>query len=305
MRAVWLAPAVLLTFLAGCAQDPADDAGSDSFVPEEEFEDYTATETTGVIRGVVIDDAIRPVEGALITLNLGPDGARNATSSDSGAFGFADLEPGTYFMQVSKAGYNAVQASADVVAGDDEPALVKVLLSVNPDERPYFSVINWNGYIECSFRVAVPGVTSVGVNACNGVGNQDVNFPLAPMDAIPTFVQAELIWENTQPTGSGLSFVVGPPDCRDVKYNRADGESPLVIRMNQTEILADSEAAEDDGFLPESGICYRAFSYVSAQSAGALGLVTSQQFDAFYHVFYNMMPPEGWQFSIDGDPEQP
>lgn len=304
MRPVLVALASLLTFLAGCTGDPGGGPEAQAIVDDSEFEDYQATSTTGVIRGVVIDDAVRPLAGAEIRLNLG-DGARNATSTDSGAFGFADLEPGTYFMEVSKPGYGSVQHSAEVVAGVDEPELLKVVLTIDPDAQPYFSVVNWNGFIECSFRVAVPGVTSLGVNACNGVGNQDVNFPLAPMDAIPDLVQGELVWDSTQPVGSGLSFVVGPPSCVDIKYARADGESPLVIKLDTPTLLNESAEALDDGFVPEDGICFRAFSYVASESAGTLGLVTSQQFDAYFHVFYNMLPPDGWQFSVDGNPPLP
>ena len=95
------------------------------------------------------------------------------------------------------------------------------------------------------------------------------------------------------------------PSGVDIKYARADGPSPLVIRMNDTLILDESADALDDGFVPSDGICYRSFSYVAEESAGTLGLVTSQQFDAFFHAFYNMLPPEGWQFSVDGDPPQP
>ena len=299
MRSLLAALACSL-LVAGCA-DPAPEVESVPLVDEGEYGGLQATSQTGVIRGVVVDEAIRPVANAQVVL-VAQGANRTATSADSGAFGFSDLEEGTYFLTVSKAGFAAVQQSAEVVAGDSEPPIVKVVLIADPATAPYFSATSWAGYLECSFRVAVPGVTSLGVNACNGVGNQDVNYPLAPFDRAPDLVQGELVWDSTQAFGSGLSFVVGPPDCRDIKYSRADGESPLVIAMNQTKVLEASADAEDEGFDPAEGICYRAFSYVASESQGTVGLVTQQQFNAYFHAFYNMLPPEGWQFSVDGDP---
>lgn len=296
--------ALLLTavVLSGCTQDsPATQ--DDPLVNDEDFSGLKATSDTGVIRGVVVDAAIRPLSGVLIQLTGSVP--RNATTPEAGTFGFDGLAPGTYFMQVSKVGYVPIQVSADVVAGQSTPPLTKVQLEVDPEAIPYFVTANWSGYIECSFRVAVPGVTSLGVNACNGVNNQDVNYQLAPFDDVPDLLQGELIWDSTQTFGSGLSFVVGPPNCRDVKYARADGPSTLVIALNATRLVDASEAAEDDGFSTDDGICYRVFSYVAGESQGTVGLVTAQKFEAYFHAFYNMLPPEGWRFSLDGNPVPP
>lgn len=292
----------LAVVLSGCAQD-APTGGDDPLVNDEDFSQLKATADTGVIRGVVVDAAIRPISGVLVQLT--GSAPRNITTADAGTFGFDGLAPGTYFLAVSKAGYVSIQVSAEVVAGQSNPAITKVQLEVDPAAIPYFVTSSWSGYIECSFRVAVPGVTSLGVNACNGVNNQDVNFQLAPFDAVPDLVQGELIWDSTQTFGSGLSFVVGPPDCRDVKYARADGPSTLVIALNGTRLVDASEAAEEDGFSIDAGICYRVFSYVAGESQGTVGLVTAQKFDAYFHGFYNMLPPEGWRFSLDGNPPIP
>lgn len=301
MRRALVPLALLALVLSGCADPSGADAQGLPLVDDEAYDGLQATSQTGVIRGVVVDEAIRPMSGATVQLIVGPSN-RTTTSADSGAFGFADLPGGTYFLTVTKAGFKTVQQSAEVVAGESEPPIVKVLLVADPLTAPYFTVAHWAGYIECSFRVAVPGVTSLGVNACNDVGNQDVNYPLAPMDGVPDLVQGELVWDSTQSFGSGLSFVVGPPSCTDIKYSRADGESPLVIAMNSTKLLEESADALDDGFVAEEGVCYRVFSYVAGESQGAAGLVAQQQFEAYFHAFYHMVPPEGWQFSVDGDP---
>lgn len=294
--------ALLTVLFAGCTGSPADEAEAD-LVDDAEFDGLSASSTTGVIRGVVVDEAVRPLGNAVVS--LAGSVPRNTTSSDAGAFSFAGLEPGTYFMTTTKAGFVTVQTSVDVVAGVDEPPIVKVLLVQDVATTPYFSVVVWNGFIECSMRVAVPGVINTGVNACNGVGNQDVNFPLAPLDAAPDLLQGEMIWQSTQALGSGLTLVVGPPSCIDIKYARADGSSPQVLRLNQTALLAESADALDEGFNPDDGVCFRAFSWLASESQGTAGLIVQQKFDAYFHAFYNFLPREGWQFSVDGNPTIP
>ena len=307
MRTVALPLALLVSALAlaGCADDGPKSDSAEPIVDEGEYDDLDATEQTGVIRGVAVDLAVRPIPGVLVSIQVG-GAPRNTTSADSGAFGFDGLDPGTYFLEVSKPGYQSLQVSTDVVAGVSDPPIVKVQLVADPASVPYYSVVSWSGFIECSTRVGTGPANqgSVGVNACNGVGNQDVNFPVAPFDRLPEALQGELVWESTQAFGSGLSFVVGPPSCVDVKYGRADGPSTLVILLNATTIV--SQMADDDAeFDPEEGLCYRVFSYVSDESLGTLGLVTSQKFEAYFHAFYNMLPPDGWRFSVDGNPAVP
>ena len=280
--------------LAGCSGSAGNDAApSDSFdVPVE------ATSTTGVIRGVVVDQSIRPVAGATITIPVGADMLTEQTNED-GAFGFDGLTPGTYFVTATKASYNTIQQSVDVVAGISDPTPLRFGLVQDVSKIPYFVPEEWDGYIECSGRVATgpTGILSLGVNACNEPVplGQDVNRPVT-LQPNETFIQGEMYWESTQNLGSGLSFVVGPQSCADVKYARADGNSPLVIRLNRTQ-LEDHEALD--------GVCYRAFSYVAEESLGFVGLVIEQRFQVVFHHFFNFVPPLDWQFTVDGDPPIP
>src|SRR5688572_21074791 len=97
--------------LAGCT------GGGDGPPPADEPVDFSnleleATETTGVIRGVVVDDAIRPLANATVTLVS--DGDRTATTTDSGTFGFEQVPPGTHFLTVSRFRYLDQQQSVDV-----------------------------------------------------------------------------------------------------------------------------------------------------------------------------------------------
>ncbi len=291
---------LLATALAGCADSaPAQTAGSE----EEAFQELEgeATATTGLIRGVVVDEAIVPIAGATIkikALDL------ETTSNDMGAFLFSDLEPGTYFMDVSKLGYDKVQAQQKVEAGVAKPPVVRVQLTSDPSSLPFAVPIVWNGFIECSLRAGTANMAgSVGLNACNGVGQQDVNFPHGDIGADPQYVQAEMLWDSTQSSGDELSLVVGPPDCRDVKYTRADGPSPLIYGLNAEKLVAPSGSWGPVG--PDQSICTRVFTYTSGTLAHLWGMQVQQQFEVYIHTFYGFTPTEGWKFSTDGEPVPP
>jgi hypothetical protein len=281
--------------LAGCAADAPPAAE-----PVADFTelDLAPTATTGIIRGIVVDDAIRPIGGVTVTLQT-ESGPRESKSTEDGVFGYDGLPGGTYFLTAAKPGYVGAQASTDVVPGAAEPPITKILLVLDPATTPYVTSIVWNGFIECSLRAGVPpGTTGTGVNACNDVANQDVNFPVT-IEGVPDLIQGELVWTDTQSLGSGLSFVVGPHSCVDVKWNRADGPSTLILP------LAKADLEDEDDFIDDSGLCYRVFSWTADESSNLAGLVLSQRFDAYFHIFYNFLPPEGWKFSVDGEPVPP
>jgi len=63
-----------------------------------------------VIRGVVTDEFQKAVPDAAVQLQS-PDGVRNTTSDARGQFYFGGLGVGSYFVQVSKAGYASQQSS--------------------------------------------------------------------------------------------------------------------------------------------------------------------------------------------------
>src|SRR5688572_2997273 len=86
--------------LAGCSSSPeGDGAGPD-------FSDLglDASDTTGLIRGIVVDDAIRPVAGANVTLT---PGGQTARTTANGTFGFDGLAAGSYFLAVELYGYES------------------------------------------------------------------------------------------------------------------------------------------------------------------------------------------------------
>lgn len=224
--------ATTASLLAGCS---GGDAGpkQDPGLPPAAFEELglEATETTGVIRGLVVDEAIRPLGGADVGLMV--DGTvRNATSLPDGAFGFDGLPAGTYFLTVRKMGYLTQQANADVVVGVSEPPVVKVLLLADPTTVPYISAFQYDAFLACSFTLVI-----VSFAACGLAPEQTDNRFLVeyPMDKPPHWIQTEAVWASTQPLGSSLSLSITDFSSGvQIGVNGSSGPSPIYATVNET-----------------------------------------------------------------------
>ncbi len=294
MRALLAVALLVALALAGCTQEGATlDAGS--FVDESEFEGVEATATTGVIRGVVVDEAVRPIAGAAIT--LAGDDPREATSSEAGAFAFAGLEPGTYFLTTTKIGYSSVQTSVDVVAGVQEPPITKVLLVADPTSTPFVTSATLDGFIECSVRTP-----AIGYALCEGIGNDNVVHDLA-LDGVPTFAQGELVWDSTQALGDELSFNWRKTGT-DTDYIDTEGPSPLLLQANNT-LLAKNDVGTEQ---PLRSVIFSGHNPLTEPPGGILwgvGVQFQQKFTIYLHVFYNFEPQPDWRFTANGPPEVP
>jgi hypothetical protein len=78
---------------------------------------YAAAQTTGVLRGQVLDPANAAIPKAAITL-AGPDNvSRTAQADESGAFTLLGLPEGAYSLRVSAVGFNAVEQKLTLAGG--------------------------------------------------------------------------------------------------------------------------------------------------------------------------------------------
>lgn len=239
---LWLLFVIPSLALAGCSQDPAGSDGTGDDVPTN-FEDFElqASETTGILRGVVIDEAIRPLGGVLVVVMKPGGGNLTMETEDDGLFGFDGLEAGTYFLTASKATYVGTQVSAEVVAGEDSPDAIKVLLAADPAFAPYVQPYHMDGYMECSRR------PMFFAQQCDlpGGQTQEVNEDYDLGTVAPQFIQSEMTWDSTQAVGDELSLAIRclPGDVTDPAGKcpdgtqgivRAEGVSPLVAPINRT-----------------------------------------------------------------------
>jgi Carboxypeptidase regulatory-like domain len=285
-----VAVALIAVALAGCSGSPSAPPPSD--VPSAEELGLEATDSTGIIRGIVVDTAIRPIAGATVTL-LGSD-PRSAQTDETGAFGFDDLEPGTYFLKAKKLGYHEAQQSADVVAGVLEPAAVKVQLAIDASAvTPFAESYTYEGFVECTTSVLVlcgaPNLLT-GDNITNDRFTWDQY--LTPGASL---IQSEMVWQSTQAASpemyfemEGLDGDCNPPDSSF--FGSASGPSPIMARI-------DNETIEENEIGQVCPIYYSIFA--GGIQGTPVGATVEQRFTMYIHAFYGYLPPDDWRFSND------
>ena len=292
----------LLMLLSGCA-GPGGGSAPPALDDGLEELDLQATSDTGVIRGVVVDEAIRPLAGVLVTLSV-PGGTRSANTTAEGLFGFDGLAPGTYFLSAQRLGYGSIQQSTDVRAGEDQPPAVRILLTRAADFAPYFELRVYEGYIQCTLSFLVLcGIANLytGESVTNDRYAWTWHFqPNA------TLLQAELVWDSTQSLSPTMYFDMRPDgDCDEGFGNSTEGESPVFATINGTEF---TEGGID---LEQCGVYFALFSGHNEPlprwpvTGWGFGATVQQQFRMYVHTFYDFLPPPGWQYSVDGDPTLP
>ncbi|MFO1535559.1 MAG: carboxypeptidase-like regulatory domain-containing protein [Thermoplasmatota archaeon] len=323
--------ALTATVLAGCAskaaQEPIDDLG------------LRATPTTGVIRGLVVDPAIRPIEGVQVVLPAsGGAKERSATTNADGLFGFEAVDPGSHFLRVSKPGYADTQHSVQVEAGDSAPPLVKVHLAAVPGAAPYVQSFKFDGFLECALSAvalcsAFNGPTcGMDPVPCTPNATNDNFANVVPIERPPQLVQSEMVWTTTTSASDQLWLWHSRAAKGDGSYNGscncwAQGKSPLLMVSNETQAAGNHYGTWHDLYLRvftgsiegtrnplDSAQCYPGdparpvFEPLGRDPnvyCGGLGYSVEQSFTTYTHVFYGFLPPVGWRFSATPDVPAP
>ena len=293
---------LLLTafLLAGCA-------GGGGGGAEEDVPDLDVTATTGGIRGVVVDEAVRPIAEATVALQ---GQATEATTDADGLFAVSGLPAGTYVVTASHPLYDQVQQTVEVVAGVADPPAVKFQLTRVVFEEPYLQTIKFDGFIVCSANVAVAlseecgegvGVPCevpppVGCQRVGGQGNNHVQFDFTIGPGTQTLI-LEQIWQPTSEAGREFYSPVSTewscdPVCGGNTFAEMQGASPLYVAL-------DNETLAGEEILPDSTII-SVFTWSSAET-NPVGVVLNQQYQVFATSFHHLPAPEGWSF-VRGDP---
>ncbi len=309
-----VAAALAAVILAGCVGGPATLERDDGVAAGHEL-GLTATKTTGIIRGLVVDEAIRPLDGVEVVVQ-GPRVASTGTGSD-GVFGLDGLPPGTYLVQARKPGYTPAQAQATVQAAVAEPPAIKLQLVADASARPYSTVQAVDGLIECTTNLIVlcgaPNTVEQqllcpAVGVCPGpLTNDRFTFTLS-YPAHPLLVQSELVWSSTQELSPELGLEMealnNDPACPEVDalagetgaINSTQGPSPIVVRAHEAS-LREWEVG---------GPCGLFHSVFAGTTAGLpVGASVQQRFTLVSHSFHGYLPPAAWTFAHDGAPPPP
>lgn len=317
MRVLLVAALALVPLLAGCSDEGAAE-------PE-----VVATATTGILRGVVVDEAIRPLAGVRIRLPVADGGQRNSTTADDGAFAFDGLQPGAYIVHATKLGFLDASVSANVTAGLDTPGNVRLQMLIDVLNTPSIEQYSFNGFLQCSVtalvaRVAACNLNEVAQPVCqipvdvctSGPGNL-TNDAFMAVHTISKqsirFLQVELVWEAGSQASSSLRALPGSRDPATGQindYRPFEGPSPLIMPM---------AGAVAQGLFIGNGndLAVRVFSgFVNGTAPPAclpspvgcpwgVGASYEQRFQLVTHAFFGFEPPEGWQFGRDGLPPIP
>lgn len=316
MRA--LVPLLLLgVVLAGCSDDggPKEPTAGD-------FDDLgiEATASTGILLGVVVDEAIRPVEGVDIAVTR-PDGGELKDKTDAqGRFAFGGLPPGSYVIRATHPQFTPAQSSVDVVAGVEEPPVVRVLVTRLFSQAPYSELIKFDGYLACAYSF---GVSSTCVNDytrvtgeqctpagcyCAGGCLKDYNVSSAGGNVREytstvgpgwQVLVIEEAWEPTSDLGQSLGFTVSyftRPNAGHW-FGTVDGPNPLRIQFDVGDEHGSAQYGGDEPkLIPPEGT-NELFVFFGA---GDESLAINQGFQAFQASFYYGIPPDGWSI-VNGD----
>ncbi len=296
----------LLALLSGCA-----DNGSD----ETDLVAIPVTADTGGIRGVVVDDAIRPISGATVEV-VNTDQA--ATTGEDGGYVITGLATGTYVVKASHPFYESAQQTVEVVAGVAEPKATKFQLIQVVFAEPYYLTQKFDGFIVCS--AGLPGVgyseecgegvgvpCEVPVLGCQRAGGQENNEVQYDFTVDGPFVQTllvEQVWTpsaQTAATGQLLTYVstnwVCDPFCGGDQIAQGSGVSPIYIR-------ADAETL--DGFNLTADTLITTFTWANTDAMDPTGttgipnVILNQDYQLFVTASYYLPLPEAWSF-VKGD----
>lgn len=287
------AAALVAVALAGCASGagPSDDDGSDVDGPGG-----VAGADTGNIVGVVVDDSIRPLAGALVGI---PDLSVETTSGEDGAFELTGLAPGTYSLAAQKLGYESAAKRVDVRAGEVTETSIELAAVAIVD--PFVDIQTWTGYIECQVGTVAVLANCVPIqnilnqnNLPNPTNTEQIGFffVVEPRNATVGGLY-EMIWEkSTGYTAEELSLGVEPENTGlGGGYEREQGPSVLRVEVTDNEpyVSVDPSDPENDE------VQVRIF----AAGTNPPTAVVDQRFDVWSSVFYHAHPGEAYTALAD------
>lgn len=271
--------------LAGCA---ANDTPPPAAVPGS-VEHVEVTDTTGAIRGVVTDLAIKPIAGVKVSI---AGQAVSVETVDDGGFVFTGLEPGDYFLTAEKPGFQATQTSTSVEAGDAEPAVLRIALQALAETLAYANLQVWEGFIQCAVSAVI-----VAGQVCGPLDDRFIFY--FTVDRLPDFMQAEMVWKSSQAVTPMLHLGYYLGGVTDWKGEQ--GVSPLLVTATSDEL---AEARGDDTTDNPMRV-FPPFLESGNPAQTAVTIVVNQAFSVYLTQFYSFTPRDDWLFIVDGPCEKP
>ncbi len=283
---------VLSVAFAGCAKGSAQDvtdpqATNVISVGGEQLEDG------GSITGVITDESVLPLKGAVVGL-VEVDGV--AMTGENGEFAFENLAPGVYTINAARLGFSSVASRVEVLAG--QPTNVHLILQTIAVVESYLESIEFRMFMACGGGLI--GVTFTGGCPAALFPTHDVTADhnvTGPAVALRSLV-AELIWQQTSALSSkelrltgGINETSGNLPSFEERYYNVQGPSPVYAR---------EDASEDEAFdgLDEANeryfIRHRVWVPFSSADPPIVILVFEQPMTIWSTLFYGEEAPENF-----------
>ena len=306
MRPALVALLLATTLLAGCSDAP-------SKAPVQV--DQATGEACSDVRGVVVDEAIRPIKDAVVAV---PALNRTVFTGADGTFTVPCLADGAYLVTVSHPLYSQVQAEASATAGE-EPPLLKVQLARVIFGTPYAIVQSFDGFIVCSVGFFVYASEECGEGAgvpcevpvlgCQRVGGQDNNRAQWDFYLDGPHVRelvVDMTWEPSSPTLKDFYLVLSTewtcdPFCIGNELNITTGGTPLYL----TQGFVNGTAKANTGNItvtPETRFATFVWPDWGHGDPSRIDVAVNQVYKAYATAFYYLPAPEGWSFLTDEVP---
>lgn len=271
----------------------------------------------GSIHGIVVDDSLLPVSGAIVTLVA--DGRATKTNSD-GVFAITLVPVGEQRLLVEALGYGSIAANIQISA--EQTTHVDLTMSRVATAEAYHVAKIGRGLFGCgeTYRQGLWTVSGVpylggaffGISACpnlSGDPDQDITWNTELSDNITLWRGAafETEWRSTQAFGNGMVqdwAVTGCANNRNATFTRDTGPSPLREVLNAFQLdyrlndLPNSSCNGDERCnLEGCEIMNRMFSWPSTFGQDSLfdiGITIQQTFTTYLTEFYRAEPPHGY-----------
>lgn len=302
----------VLVLVAGCVA-PEDAPKADDLAPASLTASAPPANGTLLVRALMPDRA--PLPGVTILVaNV------TATTDAGGVARLADLPVGRHALEARKEAHRTAQAEVDV-QGNATTEVEVILAALGEDQHAHEGglfahrdLYVFEGHFDCSATyVIITGDCLVALDvAANATGQRPgdatneryvIDFPL---DATWQTLIVEMAWTAKAPTpatGERMTLALepaeAPADGHAAKYARAEGGSPLAVRLENG--LRHATATAEDMPDPKGGEVIRARAYVAglahdAGGAGYLGVgaAAKHEFRILVSIFYEEPAPEGY-----------
>lgn len=279
-----LALIVAAASLSGCVEQPLESA---AVAAEPKGVADANFGNGGNIFGLVADEELSPIEGALVAL----EGNVSVTTDAGGQFRLLNIAPGEHRIIVQALGHQSVARQVTVEAG----ATMEVAFTLEriPIAEPYYDFFAKVGFACLQTYTAGVRLTFGNLACPNPPASVLVQFQATR--GVETIV-SEMVWQQTSALSARILGIdlwqggvrTGVWTC-DYCYGSAQGPSPVILRVDGAFEGINGEEAEDTSTIDNIVILRGDPTF-----AGQVGLIYSQKVDVYTSVFYGASAPDGY-----------